>query len=137
MRPISAILTLLVLLAVPSAHAAGVNMRWNACLGDGGSASRTFACDRNTGTNQLVGSFVLGADLQQVSGVQFVVDIATDSPTLPAWWHFKNAGSCRAASLSVSGTISPIAVNCLDWANGAASGGLASYAVGFSGPNTA
>src|SRR5712691_11289697 len=101
MRPILAVLVLLVLpMFVPTAHAAGgLNLRWNACFGDAGVPNKTFACDRNTGVNTLVGSFVVGAEVPQVSGIQIYIDVATASSTLPAWWQFKNTGSCRATSL--------------------------------------
>jgi hypothetical protein len=131
-------LLLLLLLRVPAAHAsAGVNLRWTVCFGDGGASNRTIACSTNTGTNVLAASFVLGADVPQVNGVEFTADVATASATLPAWWQFKNTGSCRAASLTANSVVSASAVNCADWSEGAAIGGIATYTVGLSGPNTA
>jgi hypothetical protein len=139
MRRIAVLCVLLVALTSGVASAAsGVNLRWNNCFGDGGTANRALACDRNTGvSNVLVGSFQLGADLPQVSGIEIVVDIATAGTTLPQWWQFKNPGSCRATSLAVNGVISPITVTCLDWSEGGAFGGLAAYNVGMFGPTTA
>jgi hypothetical protein len=137
MRKIPVILALLSIVAVPAADAAGVNLRWSSCFGDGGVPNRNTACNSNVGVNTLVGSFVLGSDLTQVSAVELFIDVATASATLPAWWQFKNTGSCRAASLTLNGTLNPAAVNCVDWSSGQAVGGLATYVVGFSGPNTA
>jgi hypothetical protein len=137
MRKISTILVLLGIVGVPTADAAGVNMRWTSCFGDGGVPNRNTACNSNVGSNRLVGSFVLDSDLPQVVALEFYIDVATASPTLPAWWQFKNTGSCRAASLSLNASADPSALNCVDWSSGQALGGLASYVVGFSGPNTA
>ena len=128
---------LVVLTAAVASAAGGVNVRWNDCLGDGGVPDRVFACDRNSGTNLLDGSFVLGADLAQVSGLEIVVDIATAGPVLPAWWQFKNAGTCRQASLNMSPTANPFSVACVDWTQGSAAGGTAAYTVGSFGPSTA
>jgi len=103
---------LLTLTASIASAAAGTNLRWNACFGDAGLANRNSTCLANTGVNALTGSFELGADLTQVSGIELVVDIATASAVLPAWWQFFNVGTCRAASLTMNATISPLAVNC-------------------------
>ena len=129
---------LLALTASIASAAAGTNLRWNTCFGDAGLANRNSTCLLNTGTNALVGSFELGAGLTQVSGVELVIDIATASTTLPAWWQFFNAGTCRQTSLTGNPTISPFAVNCVDWSAGAAAGGLAAYSIGgTAGANTA
>src|SRR5687767_2888200 len=96
----------LALAASVASAAQGLNLRWTACFGDAGTFNRNFACNVNTGTNQLTGSFELGADLLSASGNEIVVDIATASPTLPAWWAFRAVGSCRQASLTMNTTIS-------------------------------
>src|SRR2546429_236082 len=85
----------LALSATRSHAAAGVNVRWNACFGDGGLANRSFACNTNNGSQQLVTSFVLGAPVSQVGAVEVNLDVAVAGATLPAWWQFVNAGSCR------------------------------------------
>ena len=129
---------LLALTASLASAAQGVNLRWSSCFGDGGVQARTFACNSNLGTNQLVGSFELGADILQSSGQEIVIDLASSgSAPLPAWWQFKNVGTCRSSSLSMNVTISASAVNCFDWAVGAATGGLGAYNIGERGPNTA
>ena len=117
--------------------APGTNLRWNACFGDAGLTNKNSTCLVNTGSNALVGSFEIG-NLPQVSGIELVIDIATASATLPAWWEFKNALTCRTASLTMNATISAAAVVCVDWAGGAAAGGLAAYNQGgLAGANTA
>jgi hypothetical protein len=126
---------LLALASVASA-APGTNLRWNACLGDGGVINRNFACTSNTGTNQLFGSFEMNQDMSPVSGEETVVDLAAADPVLPAWWQFKNAGTCRINALSV-GFLNATAINCPDWAADQAAGGLGAYTIGERGPNTA
>jgi len=115
----------------------GVNIRWDNCFDDGGLMNKTFACNTNAGQEQLVVSLVLAEPMLDVSGQEIVVDIRSASATLPAWWAFKNAGTCRTASLTMNSTISASAVNCLDWANGAAAGGIGAYNIGARGANTA
>src|SRR5690349_18645869 len=121
-------LALLVFALLPArAHAAqGLNLRWNACLGDGGVQNRSFACNTNIGLASMYGSFVLASDMNQVIGTEVVLQLAADSPTLPAWWQFKNAGACRVSSLSVS-TVDATAANCYDWSGGLMFGGLGAY----------
>jgi len=119
------------LLTASSAMAAGLNMRWQSCLGDGGASNRTSACTSNLGSAGIaVGSFQLGADAVGVTGIELLVDVITTDPTLPAWWTMPTAGfpgnpGCRNGAISVNPTISAAAVNCFDWASGAAAGGLA------------
>lgn len=126
---------LLLSLRTSPLHAAqGLNLRWDACLGDGGAQNKNFACDTNTGSRSLRGSFVLGSDLARVSGIVPIVDLATASPVLPEWWEFKNAGACRQLSLSISAFDG---VTCADWAVGKASMNIAAYEPGIPAPNAA
>ena len=85
-----------------AASAFGLNLRWTACAGDGGEQNRAFACDTNSGSNVLAASFVLPFDLAQVNGNELVVDIATSSSVLPAWWQFRQIGTCRQAELTIA-----------------------------------
>jgi len=118
--------------------APGVNLRWTSCAGDGGTLNKTFACNSNAGTNILVASFELGEDILQSSGQELVIDLASATTPLPAWWSFKNVGTCRLGALGINTTVSATAANCVDWAsNGAATGGLGAYNIGERGPNTA
>ena len=105
---------------------AGVNLSWDACSGDGGAQSKTFACNTNSGFKTMVGSFVLAADQPNFIGVEVTIDIQAQADSLPAWWRFFEAGACRQSALTVnfqtdSGT------NCTDLWSGQAIGGLAGY----------
>jgi len=135
---LTASLLLLAAMSAAPAHALStLNLRWDACLGDGGVSNKSFACNTNTGVNVLVGSWVTPVDLFNVTGNQVVVDLGTFGPVLPAWWEFKNAGTCRQGSLAVSAAAAPTAVNCADWSSGLAIGLLSSYIIGIKGPASA
>src|SRR5262245_25341776 len=83
----------LALLAASDAAAGMVNLRWNDCWGDGGTMNRVFACNVNTGSESLVGSFIPQINLTDVSGIEITVDLATAGATLAPWWDFKNVGT--------------------------------------------
>jgi hypothetical protein len=120
----------------PGARAAGgVSLRWDSCYGDGGVQNKSFACDTNTGSATLVGSFTPGADISQVSGNFIVLDLGFAGATTPQWWWlFFNFVTCRKTSLTFSRT-APGA--CVDWTAGQAVGGISAYNIGVRGPNTA
>ena len=115
-------------LAAP-AHASGsVNLAWSRCSGEGaGSQNAAFACDTNAGQEVLVASFQLPADLAQVSGNEIVIDLLSQDDPMPAWWDFKNAGTCRQTSLSLNFAQDPGDVVCMNWQGGVASGGIGAY----------
>ena len=115
------------LLVASSAFAGGINIRWSDCLIDGGLSYRAFACASNAGSNALVSSFSIDTALPQSSGQEVVVDFISANPTLPAWWEFKNPGTCRLSSLSMNFVIPGSALLCVDWATGGASGGIGAY----------
>ena len=124
------------LLVASSAFAQqGFNLAWTNCAADGGLDNLTFACAVNTGSRSMVGTFVLGSDVLQVSGTELIVDLISLDPILPEWWDLKEAGSCRPTGLSIA---AHDGASCPDWAVGQASMNLASYTVGSPrGANTA
>jgi hypothetical protein len=131
--------SVLLALATPALAAPtppGVNLRWDQCYSDGGVINRTFACDTNAGSDRLVMSFVLDSEMLDVTGMETRVFIESASPALPSWWSMRNAGTCRLASLSLGTTLPPGALNCVDWANGNAVGGIGNYVIGELGPNS-
>ena len=139
MKKVTLLCAFLLAMSATVAAAAGVGLKWNACASDGGLTNKNFACNSNTAAaNLLVGTFQTGpAGLAQVSGNEVVIDLASQSTPLPAWWAFKNAGTCRSAALTMNFVLSPTAANCVDWALGAAAGGIGAYNIGLRGPNTA
>jgi hypothetical protein len=94
----------------PAAHAAGVFLKWDACHADGGAAARTFACDTNTGNEILVCSVALDAALSGLNGFDARIVGQSASGSLPAWWTFKNSGSCRINAATF--LTSPAGTNC-------------------------
>lgn len=118
-----------------AAHAAtsapGVNLRWDQCYGDNGAWNKNFACDTNSGVERLVGSFELSEPLADVAGFEAFVDITSASPALPAWWQFKNFGTCRTTSLTMSSTPPANSAACVDWALGQAASGIGAYVTGL------
>ena len=125
----------LLLFAATNASASGTHIRWNACYGDGGATNRLFACDANTGSEQLACTFMLSSPVAGVVQTDAIVRFSFAGTTLPAWWQFRTPGSCRTASLAAS-TLPPAgASSCIDWADGARDG-LLTYAITTLGPNT-
>ena len=137
----SILLALIALLLAAPAMAGttppGVNLRWDSCFGDGGILYRDFACDTNIGSERLVGSFELASDLPVVGGLDIYIHLGSAAPTLPAWWQFKTAGTCRQTALNIFATPPSGAVNCSDWGSGYASGGIGAYQANSQGPNHA
>ncbi len=128
-RTASAAALLLALLPPAGANAApGINLMWNRCFGEGsGVQNLSFACNTNVGSRAIVGSFALTRPMPQVIGTEIILQLASESPTLPEWWKFHNAGYCRLSSLSVNFVQNPLDVVCVDWAQGFSVGGLGAY----------
>lgn len=131
------LLSILLLCSLPvaTAHAAGLNARWSDCLGDAGTANRSFACTSNVGTDILVGSFVLPAAISDVSGFRATLEVAFASATVPAWWQFLNAGSCRQTSGTITGTQPATSVTCVDYAQALAVTTFGTFTSAVPGPN--
>ena len=121
---------LLLLLAAPAAHAAGVNFAWEKCLPEGGTSLHYFACDTNVTSPVAVAvaSFMPSVDRPAFVGFEAVVDLKSTTDALPDWWQFFNPGSCREQSLSVSADFgaSPH-TQCADPFGGPTRGGIAGY----------
>ncbi|MCE9626469.1 MAG: hypothetical protein K8R56_00955 [Candidatus Eisenbacteria bacterium] len=122
---LAAVLTLAVTSVAVPAHATGIALRWLSCVG---SANRNFACDRSTGSELLVGSFEPPAGINKFVGIEASVRVVSASNVLPAWWQFRNAGSCRQNSLSLSFDMSD-QMECEDPWQGQASGGIGRYLI--------
>ena len=133
--PVTLVLLLLTSGSAMAQH--GISMRWNACARSGGAGDRVFACNTNAGTETLVLSLASSALIENVSSCEVTIEVATTSGSMPSWWAFKNAGSCRQASLSLDGSFDPAWSDCEDTWSGQGIGGIAAYDVGFYGPNTA
>lgn len=118
-------------LSASVASAGGISLAWNDCLGAGGASNRTFACDTNVGSNDLYVSFDPPVDLPDVNGSNPIIDVFTDgySGTLPAWWQFKNIGSCRRNEISAAPILETMPGSCGDLWGGHAEASIAGYFV--------
>ena len=129
------LLCALLLATATAASAAGLNLAWNNCIGDGGVQNLAFACNTNVGSRGFVGSFVVGSDIPVVNGNELVVDLSSASATLPDWWQFTTAGVCRQTALSIA---AHNGTNCPDMFEGQASMNIAAYQLAKHGlPNEA
>ena len=120
-------------MAASAASAAGVNFTWNECASSGGVQNRTFACNSNTGSNTLFGSFVPPAGVTAAVGIEVVVDLLTEGPAYSDWWAFKNTGTCHQNQLSASSDFTSASGTCTDFFQGLAFGGLTNFESGYSG----
>ncbi len=116
--------------------APGLNLAWGDCRNGSGTANKDFACNTNSGNNFLFGSFVAPAGVTQMSANEIVIDLTSASGTLPAWWEFKNTGTCRTSALAISFDGTTATGGCSDYWAGQASGGIGAYNIGPAGTVT-
>src|SRR5689334_293207 len=121
--------------AFPAPNPFGLNVAWDQCYGDGGTSNRLFACNTNSGTERLVLSFVTDQRIDNVSGMEMYLQIASDGSTLPNWWLMKNAGTCRPTTPTFTLIPpNPSSTQCFDWGGMNGSAGIAYYNIGAAGP---
>src|SRR5262249_11671953 len=118
----------LVSLAPRPAHAAGINLAWDDCsLGASSADTRGFGSHTNAGSQVLVISFDPPPEIPRMVGINAIVDMYTEVCTLPDWWRFKYAGTCRQNSMSVSALVVPGQTGCADPWQGTGVGDLVAY----------
>lgn len=104
------------------AHAGGlISLSWDDC-GAFGTQNRSFACDSNTGTHVLVGSFVSPAGLDSMNACAGIIDLQSACSTFPDWWSM-SSGLCRSGSLGYSFDFTNGPGNCFDYWQGGTVGG--------------
>ena len=74
-----------------------VHLAWDDC-GAAGHLTRTFACNTNSGAENLVVSFVPPAGVDVFTGIEVRLRFWPPAASLPPWWGL-SAGGCRSASL--------------------------------------
>jgi hypothetical protein len=112
----------------------GSTFFWNDCgLGPTATTARTFACNTNTGSHILVGSFDPVAGLTEVVGVSAMLDLASDTCPLPDWWQFKNPGTCRQSAMSANFILMNGQESCVSPWQAHLVGGVTTYMTGFLG----
>jgi hypothetical protein len=118
----------MVLAVRPAPAAEGLYLTWDACAFEPqASPVRLFACDTDADTMRLHAAFTVAQPVDSVIGLEVVIDIQHESPTLPDWWRFE-AGGCRAGALRSDVRFGTVP-GCADpWA-GAGVASFPSYAV--------
>ncbi len=93
--------------STPAAEA--LFLTWNDCaLNGAGVATASFLCSTESGEETLYVAFTLGQSVDQILGMEAVVDLQTQTTPLPDWWHYESAGplhpvaGCRVGSLNAS-----------------------------------
>ncbi len=124
----------LMLLGASAAYANGLNFTWTdatgGCWSDGVQVTnKTFACNTNTGSMKMCGSYKCDVDHPNFVGVEIVVDGRTfDGSAVPDWWQLFNTGSCRPTSLlSAYDFTGAPGTGCTDPWTGLATGGIAAW----------
>ena len=84
-------------------------MAWDDCqLSSGANRDNPFACSTNLGSGSLYCSFSCAQPIDQVVGLELVVDVQGADPSLPDYWRLGPFPDCRhdllAASLDYSAT---------------------------------
>lgn len=113
---------LAIALSASNVKSAGINLSWDDC-GAHGVPLRTFACDTNEGSHTLVGSFVAPAGVDSMSANEIAIDVVSAETPLPNWWMLRTS-LCRAGSLKSSFDFTSGPLNCHDYWQGGASGGI-------------
>ncbi len=114
-------------LATP-ASAGGINLAWEQCWPEGGAFLKSFACDRDSGSRALVGSFVLDEAMSDFAGLTATIVGRTPATEVPAWWQLFNTGACRQSALSISFDFADApATSCVDPWQGSVIGGISAY----------
>ncbi len=124
MKTLSMAAALLAVTVGLASAAPGLNLNWQDCSLSG-VINRNFACSSNSGSSQLISSFVAPAGLNSVSAFSMKVRMQTIGATLGAWWDI---GGCRPGTAMIfstdfSGTTSG-GVDCFDYFAGATGGGF-------------
>jgi len=134
MRLVHAVLVVCVLFnANPVQALEGIAMAWSHCPGEPlATQNAVFACNTNVGTHDLMLVFRVDSPTVMI-GADLAIDITTASPSLPAWWQYRNAGSCRTTSLSYSLFPAEGDDSCMDWSEGGASGVIFGYCTAATG----
>jgi len=132
-RPVFPLAALLLLAFAAPGWAGGINATWTDC--STGPMTRTFACNSNVGTNDIVASFEPPRNIPDVIGAIGVIDLCLGGVNLAPWWQL-GSGGCRVGALSASAIDLSGQPTCADVWQGQA-GASTDYIVGYSGWDSA
>ena len=79
-----------------------LRLAWNGCEANGGTQTRTFACNTNAGSaDVLEASFIAPAGVDNATGFEAEIEIVGDEfEDLASWWRLDPGTGCRSTSLS-------------------------------------
>jgi hypothetical protein len=118
-------LALAALAPVRDARAAEeIGLAWNDC-GAFGVPQMVFNCPVPAFSRSMIVTAITAQDVDQVVGAAMVLDVVTDSPSLPDWWRL-GPGECRAGKLGADVQYVNT-LGCLDAWNGAGNALVQSY----------
>jgi hypothetical protein len=112
---------------LPVLAADSIYLDWNLC-GPAGPATQGSSCNTNVGSQKLYCAFRLESTVDQVLGVEIVIDVSHSDATLPPWWQL-GVGGCRYGALTADGG-TPDGPDCTEFWGGQQTGGIQGYAVG-------
>jgi hypothetical protein len=124
LRRCSLLLVLLLVLAPAPARAAGSGLRWISCQG---ASNRNFACDRNTGSELLVGSFSSPTSMSMIAA-EVYIRITVAEGEIPNWWRMWANADCRKGGSNLSVDVSS-ETECDDPWGGQATGLFAPHSI--------
>ncbi len=105
---------MMLFLGASNAPAADLRLTWDECPEGNAQTVKQSSCNALFAVDPLVSSFVLSAPVDSVIGMEVVVDLVTDSATLPDWWHYE-PGGCNAGALTATGDFSTIGACANPW----------------------
>jgi hypothetical protein len=128
--PLSVVVVLASVAPAPVLASGELHLAWDDCrLGFAGDSDLQSVCLLNEGESKLYCSFVLDAPLDDVLGIEVVVDLQHSAGVLPDWWHLQGKGECRDGTLSVRGDYTLESVCTDPWQN--LGGGVVTYERGL------
>ncbi|MBI5709541.1 MAG: hypothetical protein HZC42_04440 [Candidatus Eisenbacteria bacterium] len=99
---LAVVATLGALVPARAAGAQGINLAWDSC-GPSGVTNRDFACNANTGAENLVVSYtppqLLLGPVDIISARIYIY--AVDDTVVPSWWLLQSGG-CRSGAVSMT-----------------------------------
>ena len=80
-----------------------LRIAWDDCPTSAFSAgNKNFACDTNVGSGSLYCAFSVAQPIDQIIGIEIVVDVQQSAASIPDWWQLGPAPSCRHDELTAS-----------------------------------
>ena len=80
-----------------------LRLAWDDCpTASSASSNKNFSCDTNLGHASLFCAFSVAQPIDQIIGLEIVVDLQSSAATMPDWWQLGPFPSCRHDLLTAS-----------------------------------